>query len=123
MAFQVEVAPRALADIEAAFLYIRRDSPERASRWLLGIIDAINSLEEMPARCPVAPESEDLGEEVRVLHFGKRQHVYRVFFSIRFEGKDKGVVRVFHVRHGARRKPAGAELGQFIAEGDTGLPA
>jgi plasmid stabilization system protein ParE len=31
MAFQVEVAPRALADIEAAFLYIRRDSPEQAS--------------------------------------------------------------------------------------------
>ena len=118
MAFQVEVAPRALADIEAAFLYIRRDSPERASRWLLGIIDAINSLEEMPARCPVAPESEDLGEEVRVLHFGKRQHVYRVFFSIRFEGKDKGVVRVFHVRHGARRRPAAAELEQ--AMGETG---
>lgn len=114
MAFHVEIAPRALADLEAAFQFICADSPERAARWLLGIIDAINSLEEMPARCPLAPESEDLGEEVRVLHFGKRQHVYRVFFSVRSTGRNRGVVRVFHVRHGAQRPPAPTELGQSM---------
>ena len=114
MAFRVEIAPRALADVEAAFQYIRKDSPERAAQWLLGIIDAINSLEEMPARCPVAPESKDLGEQVRVLHFGKRQHVHRVFFSIRLEGPKHGVVRVFHVRHGAQRPPATGELEQWM---------
>jgi len=116
MAFRVEIAPRALADIEEAFLYIRQGSPERASRWLLGIIDAINSLEQMPGRHPVAPESEDLGQEVRVLHFGKRHHVYRVFFSVRLEGPKQGVVRIFHVRHGVRRKPTAAELQRFVAE-------
>ncbi|MBM3745580.1 MAG: type II toxin-antitoxin system RelE/ParE family toxin [Acidobacteria bacterium] len=114
MAFHVEIAPRALADLEAAFQFIRKDSPERAAQWLLGIIDAVNSLEEMPARCPLAPESEDLGEEVRVLHFGRRQHVYRVFLSVRFTGRNRGAVRVFHVRHGARRPPSPTELEQSI---------
>ena len=116
MAFRVQIAPRALADVEEAFLYIRQDSPDRASRWLFGIINAINSLERMPERHPVAPESEDLGQEVRVLHFGRRQHVYKVFFSIQFTGRDRGTVRVFHVRHGVRRKPTAAELQQIMAE-------
>jgi plasmid stabilization system protein ParE len=119
MGFRVEIAPRALADIDEAFLYIKQDSRERASKWLLGIIDAISSLEAMPARCVAAPESVDAGKEVRVLLFGKRQHVYRIFFSIQVEDEDKGVVRVLHVRHGAQRRLEAGELQQLMQEGEA----
>jgi plasmid stabilization system protein ParE len=108
--FRVEIAPRALADIEAAFLFIRQETPSRSEAWLEGLIEAIYSLEHMPERCPKAPESEDLGIEIRELFYGKRRGAYRVLFTI--AGDE---VRVFHVRHGSRRAMEG---GEFDGTGD-----
>ena len=119
MAFHVEIAPRALADIDEAFFYIEHDSPERAAKWLVGIIDAMNSLEQMPARCALAPESEDLGAEVRVLLFGKHPHVYKIFSSLESRAEDLGIARIFHVRHGAQRGLEADELEQLMQEGEA----
>jgi hypothetical protein len=65
-------------------------------------MDAVYSLEEMPERFPVAPESDDFGVEIRHALFGKRTGVYRIVFRIYKEGAGEGVVRVICVRHGAR---------------------
>ena len=33
-----------------------RKEPEAAERWFHGLVEAIHSLEELQARCPVIPE-------------------------------------------------------------------
>ena len=76
MAFRVDIAPLALADIEAAFLYLRKESRGRAEKWLLGMLEAIYSLEEMPSRCPIAAESKEVGQEIRAFIYGKRRYAY-----------------------------------------------
>jgi plasmid stabilization system protein ParE len=54
MAYQVEIAPRALRDIERAFLYLESEHPDGARRWLDEISTAILSLQSLPQRCPKA---------------------------------------------------------------------
>ena len=97
MALRVEIATSALADIEDTYLYIREQAGAAAAAdaWYNGLLDAIFSLEELPTRCPLAPESEDIGREVRQLVYKK----HRILFAV-LPGE---VVRVFRVWHGARR--------------------
>jgi len=58
-------------------------------------------------QCRIAPESFDPDQPVRVFNYGRSTHVYRVFFTIDATAK---VVRVVHVRRGARQRPAPGEL-------------
>ena len=58
------------------------------------------SLSEFPERCPLAPNLSSPSREVRKLLFGRKNYIYRVYFTI-----TEGVVKVLHVRHGARREP------------------
>jgi len=46
---------------------------------------AIAALADMPERCPVADESEQLGITLRQLLYGRRRGVYRLLFSIEGE--------------------------------------
>jgi plasmid stabilization system protein ParE len=104
MAFRVELSPRAFQDLDEIAQYIRQTSSfEQAEKWFSGIMAAIRSLEEMPNRCPVADESEELGEEVRLLLHGTRNRRYKVYYSVQQKTRSAGTVRVFHVRHWARR--------------------
>ncbi len=117
MAFRVEIAPRALNDLDEIADYIKRNGSFRqAEDWFNGIIDVIRTLEDMPARCPIADESEDLGEEARLLLYGKRNRRYKVFYSIQHEGPSTGTVRVFHVRHWARGNLSPEEVRALIEE-------
>ena len=105
MAFRVEFSPRALEDLDEIASYIeQRGSFKQAEEWFNGIIAAIRTLEVMPGRCRVADESEELGQEVRILLFGKRNRLYRVFYSIQHKTPSTGTVQVFHVRHWARKR-------------------
>jgi plasmid stabilization system protein ParE len=111
MAFRVEVAPRAFNDLDEIAGYIkRRGSFRRAEEWFNGISATIQTLEDMPGRSPVAYESEDLGVEVRVLLYGHRYRKYKVYYSIQDERLSRGPVRVFHVRHWARKRLTSAEV-------------
>ncbi len=83
MAFRVEISPRAFNDLDEIAEYIKqRSSFEQAEKWFNGIIAAIRSLEHLPHRCLVAEESEELGQEVRVLLYGKRDRRYKVYYSV-----------------------------------------
>jgi plasmid stabilization system protein ParE len=97
MAYRVEIAPRALRDIEEAFLYIQAESPSGAARWLREIIDAILSLKSLPHRCPTVPDLLRGGVPVRVLLTGLTLP-YKVFFTVVPGSRSSGVVRVLHVR-------------------------
>ncbi|MGC2656409.1 MAG: type II toxin-antitoxin system RelE/ParE family toxin [Bryobacteraceae bacterium] len=96
MAYRVSLAAPAEADAYAAFERIREAAPMHAWKWLTGLFKAIFSLDEMPARCPVIPEAEELGYPARHLLYGKRNGVYRIIFHIREEERHVRVLRVWH---------------------------
>jgi plasmid stabilization system protein ParE len=101
MAFRVEISPEALENLDEIAAHIQQHgSFESAQRWFNGIVISIRSLGEMPRRCPLAGESDDLQTEVRLLLYGTRNRRYKVYFAIHHESE---VVRVFHIRHWARK--------------------
>ena len=115
MAFRVEIASQAFDDIDSIAGYIKENSSFAvAERWFNGIIGDIASLKEMPARCPVAPETEELGQEVRILFHGPRKRTYKIYCAIDYETPSTGKVRVFHVRHWARKPLSEDELQDLI---------
>jgi toxin ParE1/3/4 len=99
MAYRVDLTPRAVSDIEEAFQYVDRTAPGRSNRWLLGLMNTVSSLKDLPARAPVAPESRDFGKEIRQALYGKQTGAYDIMFRIYREGTNEGVVRVLCVRH------------------------
>ena len=121
MAFRVEIGPQALADIAAIYRQIEPDAPLNAARWMISVAEAIYSLENMPARCPVASESEDLEQGVRFLLHGRKNRAYKIYFAIRHETPVSGTIRVLHVRHWAREAVSAFEL-QKIMDESAGEP-
>ena len=100
MTYRVIIQPRAERDIWAAAQWIedQSKSPARAVRWVRSIRAKIGTLKTNPQRCPVDPDSDAFGAEVRVLLYGKRHGRYRILFTIRGD-----VVYVLTVRHAARQ--------------------
>ena len=84
-------------DIAEAHLWLAERDADAADGWFDGIYDAIGSLEIFPERAPLAPESRFLNEEIREIFHGRRQHKYRILFTV-----SEKEVHVLHVRHGAR---------------------
>ena len=83
MAFRVEITPQAFDDVDSIATYIKQQSSFGvAQKWFNGVMDAIGSLTHMPARCPVAPESADIGQEARMLIRGRKTRAYRIYFAI-----------------------------------------
>ncbi|MGV3724800.1 MAG: type II toxin-antitoxin system RelE/ParE family toxin [Actinomycetota bacterium] len=101
MRFLVEFTDVAEMEVQDTFLWLLGRSPLQAGRWQSGLEQAFDSLEQLPARCPLAPEDSAFDVEVRQLLYAS----YRILFTL-VDGDDDGVadtVRVLHVRHGARR--------------------
>lgn len=103
MTYRVIIQPEAERDIRQAAAWIREQtrSPAPALHWVRGLRAAIETLASHPLRCPVDPDSEFYGEEVRVLLYGRRRGVYRVLFAVR----DR-TAHVLTVRHSARQNLA-----------------
>lgn len=115
MAFRVEIAPRAFNDLDEIATYIKQQSSfEQAEEWFNGIIAAIRTLEDMPERCRIADESEELGQEVHVLLYGRRNRKYKVYFAIQQRRRSGGTVQVFHVRHWARKTLDTSQLRELM---------
>jgi len=94
--YRVELTPTAEAELWDDFTYISDRAPMNAQRWLLGIYEAIDSLETFPARCAIAPEAQYVDDPLRHLLFKS----HRIIFHIDEQQK---VVRILHIRHGSRR--------------------
>lgn len=97
MKYTVIIEPRARRDLEAAVEWMSAGSEATAIQWYIQVVDAIVTLEEFPARCPVAPESGQMSYEIRQLLHGKRRSTYRILFTIKGD-----CVHVLHIRHGLR---------------------
>ncbi len=78
----------------AAADWIAKSSPMAAAEWYLGLEEAIESLADMPTRCPIAADTGTSGTGVRQLLFGS----HRILFVIRANSE-----YVVHVRHAARK--------------------
>jgi toxin ParE1/3/4 len=102
MAYRVEIARHAEADLEELYLWVVARAPRQGAKGFNGLERAVLSLDAHPKRCPVAAESYDRHRPVRVLSYGRKPHVYRVFFTV---DDSQQVVHVVHVRRGARLAP------------------
>lgn len=107
MAYRVEISRTAEAELEALYLWVVERAPQQGAGWFNGLERAILALDQHPNRCPVAPESVDDDRPVRVFRYGRQPHVYRIFFTVDHAAK---IVRVVHVRRGARQRPMPDEL-------------
>jgi plasmid stabilization system protein ParE len=106
--YRIIIQPEAYEGMVSGYALIEQGSPESASQWALGLMDAISSLATFPARCPLAPESRHFRREIRQLLYGKGRNAYRILFTIADD-----VVSVLHIRHGAMEtlKPNAGQLG------------
>ena len=107
MAYRVEIASNAETELEELYLWVVTRAPQQGAKWFNALERTVLSLDQHPKRCPVAPESVDPVHSVRVLSYGRKPHLYRIFFTV--DDAEK-VVRVVHIRRGARRRPAADEL-------------
>jgi toxin ParE1/3/4 len=97
MKYKLIIQPPALTDLDEAYRWIAEQSPGNATQWFNRFLDALSTLEHTPNRCGVAPESEQIGREIRQLLYGRRGGVYRALFIV-----EKCEVHVLHIRHAAR---------------------
>jgi hypothetical protein len=107
MAYRVELAKNATIELEGLYLWVVERAPSQGAAWFNDLEQAILSLERLPNRCPVARESFDPDQPVRVLNYGRSSQVYRAFFTI--DESDK-IVRVVHIRRAARQRATPADL-------------
>ena len=116
MAFHVEIEPQVLDDLESIAAFIQKNSSFAvAEKWFNRAMADIYSLKKLPGRCPVALESEELRQQIRILLNGREKRAYRIYYSIDFKTPSTGVVHVLHVRHWAR-KPLGDDELQDLAD-------
>ncbi len=99
MTYDVRITPRASDDLEAAARWwFNNRSADQAFRWYQGFLDQLESLDEMPERCPLARENPRVPFDLRELHYGLGSHpTHRAVFRILGT-----TVEVLTVRHLAR---------------------
>lgn len=88
--YRVKITQTAESDIKEIFHYIASDNETAANKWVAEIENQIDSLEQFPLRCPVLPESQELGKEYRHVIYGD----YRTIFKI--DGLKVIIMRVIH---------------------------
>jgi plasmid stabilization system protein ParE len=96
--YRVILTPRAGADLRGIYDYIAADSPRNAVSVIAKILDALESLKQFPHRTIVDHASVPGKPPVRSLPVLR----YVVYFQVWDEHQ---VVRIVHVRHGARHRP------------------
>ena len=108
MAYLVKFAARAGRDLSTLFKQVHAGDSPPAARWFNGFEKAIGTLENLPLRCPTAPERKGKnGQPLRQLLDGKKPHIYRVIFDV---DEPRKIVNVLTVRHGVMDTLGEAEL-------------
>lgn len=103
MTFRVRLSTLAQDDLSEAESYILSQSGTRAAaRWVDGLINLIDSLQEMPLRFGSAPESEVHGAELRQAIY----HSHRILFRVH-----ENEVRILRIYHSRRDELHAEDLG------------
>ena len=99
MAFRIEYTHLAQADLDMLLTWlIDQHAAEAGLRWFNGLQAAVESLRDMPQRCPLFRTNPRLSFEVRQLFYGRKPHAYRILFRIIGD-----TVFILRIRHGRRR--------------------
>ena len=96
MTYRVELAARAVRDLKRIFGQINAENSPQASAWFNDLEAAILSLDNHPQRSATTPENKALRHSL----FGNKPDIYRIIYAIDERAR---IVRVLHIRHGARR--------------------
>lgn len=88
--YRVEIKPTAESDLERRYLQIAEESPQNAVNGYLDTTSAIEKLDSLAERCPIAPEDLDIQRGIRHLVIGHCRVLYWIV---------EDVVEVLHVRH------------------------
>jgi len=96
--YHVRITPRALADLEAIFEYIKQHSPESAAKMIETLLDAIDGLDSMPYRFSVPRTGSARDRKIRSMPVGRYLVRYRI-------DEQRKAVHILRIRHGARRRP------------------
>lgn len=89
--YRIDIKPTAESDLARRYQQIAEESPQNAGSWYLQTIEAIEKLDILAERCPIAPEDADIQLGIRHLIIGD----YRALYLINGD-----VIEVLHVRHG-----------------------
>jgi len=84
--------------------------PSGAARWLTRLFATITTLADMPARCPIIPEADELGRPLRHLLYGRRTGTYRIIFDIQEDSEEGPRVRVLRIWRAVRDAIAADDL-------------
>lgn len=97
--YKIVITKLAERDIEIAFQWWSENrSPAQAVKWYGSILSTIETLREMPDRCPYASEADKLKLPVRQLLFGvSKRPTHRILFEL-----VNDEVRVLRVRNAAQ---------------------
>jgi plasmid stabilization system protein ParE len=109
MKYRIEISSMAETEADNAFLRLSQvTSPVKASQWYSGLLQAIESLSQMPKRCPLAREDRYFSQEIRQLVYGRGRNSYRILFTI-LEAQNISTIRILHIRHSSQQ-PIGEDL-------------
>lgn len=114
MKYRIEIFSVASSASDEAFLHLcQTTSPTRASQWYAGLLQAIESLSQMPKRSSLERENEYFSQEIRQLLYGRGRNSYRILFTV-LERQEISTVRILHIRHAVQQT-----LGEDPAEPDA----
>ena len=91
MAYNVRYRRRAERDLEML-------AQATTLEWFDALVDAIESLKEIPERCAFCPEPVLRRRGIRQLLYGEGRSIYRVIYCVKDEN-----VQILTIRHAPRR--------------------
>ena len=97
--YGIVFSPAAIEDLTQILEWLEAEAPQKVREWYVSIKAQITTIEQLPTRCPLAPENGLWGKEtIRQLLFTGYPSKYRILFTIEAQQ-----VRILNIRHGARR--------------------
>lgn len=102
MTFKIRWSPKAMDSLVThAGWWAAHHSEQQGLRFFDGFVNAVDTLAELPLRCPLAPENSVMDFELRQLHFGTGSHsTHRALFTI--DQKNQTVTILLVRRHSQR---------------------
>ena len=89
-----------MKDLVSILGWLEQEVPlEKVKEWYTCLKEQIESLSQIPKRCPLAPENGLWGKkEIRQLLFLNYPSTYRVLFTVK-----GNTLQILNIRHGKRR--------------------
>ncbi len=95
MADRILLTDKAEGDLAVVLAWFRDQKATAAgSRWLEGLQDKIDTLSTKAATCSVAFESQEIGQEIREIIYGKGRFKHRILFCV--VNRTVYILRVWH---------------------------